>query len=785
MPNSPNKRRTQSTSFRIVISPGLANFHALSYVTLNNIDTLAFNIASHWKQRKHMHDLAPLIRDLAVILGVASLVTLLFQKIKQPVVLGYLIAGIIIGPYTPPHALVSDIPNIQILSELGVIFLMFSLGLDFSFHKLKRVGFSASVTGFIEVALMLALGLLIGLTIGWSFNDSIFLGAALAISSTTIIIKALEELKLTHKRFAELIFGILVVEDLLAILLLVGLSTVVLTHQLFSFAMGWAAIKLVLVVGSWFLVGYFLVPTILHRIMHYASEETLTVVSVALCLFLVCLAAYFHYSTALGAFIMGSILAETSLVHRIEQLVRPLRNIFAAVFFVSIGMLIDPKIIFANFTLVLLLAAITIIGKLITTGVGAFLTGQSVNTSLRIGFSMAQIGEFSFIIIGLGLALNAINHSLYPIIVAVSAITTFTTPYFIRLAGYISHQLDEHLPERMKYFLSSYTNWVYCAQTRSAEQPSYRKACVRLLINGIIVAIIFTLAEHLILPKVNEFLVRLSLNKALTWTCAIILSSPFIWGMLTSFKDSNGAYKNQPTRTSSFFVSSFITLVEIIILSITYFQTWLVASLLLVAAIIFFKLLSKKLEKSYQWFENRLVKNLREKSIRRTRYEELAPWDTHLVEVHVGAHSDLAGKTLQELQLRQRYGLNIVAIYRGAETLLAPRGEQFIQCFDKLIVLGNDDQIETLRTQAKKEEHSKLKEADLLASFTLKAIFLEADHPFVGKPINESKIREEIYGLVVGLERHGNRILNPHSTTALQNGDLLLVVGDAERLKNL
>ena len=732
-----------------------------------------------------MHELAPLIRDLAVILGVASLVTLLFQKIRQPVVLGYLIAGIIIGPYTPPHSLVSDTPNIQILSELGVIFLMFSLGLDFSFHKLKRVGFTASVTGFIEVALMLCLGLITGLAVGWSFNDSLFLGAALSISSTTIIIKALEELYLKHKRFAELIFGILVVEDLLAIVLLVGLSLVVHSHNFFSFALIWTAFKLILVVGSWFLIGYFLVPTFLRRIMEYASEETLTIVSVALCLFLVCLAAYFNYSSALGAFIMGSILAETLLVHRIEQLIRPIRNIFAAVFFVSVGMLIDPKVIFNNLPLVLLITTITITGKLLTTSLGAFLTGQSVNTSLRVGFSMAQIGEFSFIIVGLGIALKAIKPSLYPIIVAVSAITTFTTPYFIRLSGYISHQLDNRLSERTKYFLGSYAEMIYQAQARAKKQHSYRSAFARLLINGIIVAIVFILTQHLILPEMNSFFRQALISKTFSWGCALILSSPFIWGMLTSYKAFTGSNKKYATHAIFSFFSWFVNFTEISFFSVVYFHTWLVSSVLVIITVIFFVLLYKQLEKSYQWFEDRLLKNLQNKSLRQVRYEELAPWDTHLVEIHISSYSPFINQTLQQLQIRERYGINVVAIYRNSTALFAPRGEQSIFGFDKLIILGNDEQIEAFQQQAEKNISADVSEKDLLANFSLKAIFLEDNDSIVGKSIQDTKIRERVNGLVVGLERNGNRILNPDSTTILQQGDLLLIVGDEEKLENL
>ncbi|MFN7096034.1 MAG: cation:proton antiporter, partial [Gammaproteobacteria bacterium] len=490
-----------------------------------------------------MHQLAPLIQDLAVILGVAGIMTLICQRIHQPVVLGYLVAGIIIGPYTPPHALVSDMPNIQILSELGVIFLMFSLGLEFSFHKLTRVGFSASMTGFVEVVLMLLLGFAAGKILGWSYHDCIFLGAALAISSTTIIIKALDELGLVKKRFAEFVFGILIVEDLLAILLLVMLSTIVATQNIFSMEIASASIKLVLVVGGWFIVGYFLIPTFLRSIMQFANDETLLIVSVGLCLFLVTMAARFHYSTALGAFIMGSILAETPLVHRIERLIKPMRDIFAAVFFTSVGMLIDPHIIMTHWATVLLLTTVTIIGKLLTTSLGAFLSGQSVNTSLRAGFSMAQVGEFSFIIISLGLALGVVSQSLYPIIVAVSCITTFTTPYFIRLSGMLTTTLDNKLSEHTKYKLGSYSAMLFRSLSSSNQQSILRKILLRLFVNGILIAIIFMIVEKILLPEISVFITTSWVCISLSWCIALLLSSPFLWGMLFSYKLISSSYK--------------------------------------------------------------------------------------------------------------------------------------------------------------------------------------------------------------------------------------------------
>lgn len=726
----------------------------------------------------HAYALAPLIRDLAVILGIAGLVALIFQKIRQPIVLGYLIAGVIIGPYTPPYELISDIPSVKTLSELGVIFLMFSLGLEFSFHKLKRVGFSASATGLVEVILMLIIGFFTGLTIGWSFHDSLFLGAALSISSTTIIIKALEELNLKRRRFAELVFGVLIVEDLLAILLLVTLSTVVLTQKFFSIPMLWSAGKLVLVVGSWFLLGYFLVPTLVRRVAYYISEELLTILSIALCLFLACLAASFHYSAALGAFIMGSILAETSLVHRIEQLIEPVRNIFAAVFFVSVGMLIDPKIIFDHFGLVIFLTVITIMGKIITTSLGAFLTGQSVNTSLRAGFSMAQIGEFSFIIVGLGFSLGVINSSLYPIIVAVSAITTFATPYLIRYSATLEAAIEAKMPPPLKSFLDSYTAWIYHSQASAKDQISYHKTWSRLILNGLIVAIIFTLTQNFILPKIKEIAVPLFVTTSLAWLCALILSSPFIWAMLTSVQNVKFVRKKNPSRTLIYFFSFFVPLAEVSILSVAYFRNWFVSLFLIGVAIIFFVLLYKKLEQSYQWFENHLVNNLRVQSINQLRYEELAPWDRHLVEIRVNEHSPYIGCSLQQLQLREKYGINIVAIWRNGQVIFAPSNRQEIHAHDKLIVLGKDEQIEIFRRRAERVAEPENEDEDFLASFALQTIVLEKKHPAIDKTIREWKNEEKIGGLIVGLERHAERILNPKSDTILQEGDLLIIVGE-------
>jgi CPA2 family monovalent cation:H+ antiporter-2 len=383
-----------------------------------------------------------IIQDLAIILGAAALASILFQKIRQPVVLGYLLAGLFIGPHTPPFSFIEDEAGIRIWSELGVIFLMFSLGLEFSFKKLLSVGKSAALTGPFEAFFMLALGFGAGKILGLSSTDSIFLGAILAISSTTIIIKALEELGLKKEPSSQLIFGILVVEDLAGILILVALSTFAssggqgfsVTHLLIE------AAKLIGIVISWIAIGSWTLPRLTAWIGKHFGNEALILASLSLCLFLVSLSAYFHYSVALGAFVMGAILGESSVVHQIEDLLHPIRDVFAAVFFVSIGMLLNPADLRTHWKMILLVTALTIGGKFISTAIGTRITGQSQDNSLKAGLSLAQIGEFSFIIAGLGLDLGVMSRFLYPVAVATSVITTFTTPYLIRLANRLTRE---------------------------------------------------------------------------------------------------------------------------------------------------------------------------------------------------------------------------------------------------------------------------------------------------------------------------------------------------------
>ena len=414
-----------------------------------------------------MAHLPHLVTDLGIILAAAGITTVLFKMLKQPLVLGYIIAGLLVGPHLPLFPTIHEIENIQIWAEIGVIFLLFSLGLEFSFKKLVTVGGASSVMAFVEIVTMLLLGYMTGQLLGWSTMDSIFLGGILSISSTTIIVRAFNELGVKSQRFAGLVFGVLIVEDLVAILLLVLLSTLAVSQQFAGTEMLAAVLKLAFFLVVWFLAGIFLIPTLLKRLGRFMNDETLLIVSLALCLLMVILAAQVGFSPALGAFIMGSILAETTKAEKIEHLITPVRDLFGAIFFVSVGILINPAMIVEYAGPIALISAITVLGKVFSITGGGLLAGQGLRTSIQSGMSVTQIGEFSFIIATLGLTLNVTSEFLYPIAVAVSAITTFTTPYMIRLSEPLYRTVESALPEQWKVLLNRYSTGAHTINTTS------------------------------------------------------------------------------------------------------------------------------------------------------------------------------------------------------------------------------------------------------------------------------------------------------------------------------
>lgn len=729
-----------------------------------------------------MH-LAPLIHDLAVILAVAGLVTFLFQRIKQPVVLGYIVAGIIVGPHTPSAIFVYDVPNIKVWAELGVIFLMFSLGLEFSFRKLARVGASAGATAAFEIVFMLALGFSCGQLFGWSFIDSIFLGAMLSISSTTIIIKALDELGLKRKKFAQLIFGVLIVEDLAAILILVALSTLAASNTIDVSTLAFSAGKLLLVVASWFIAGYFVVPRIFRHVGKTGSDEMLTTTALGFCLLLVVFAVEMNYSVALGAFIMGSILAESAESHRIEELVRPLKDLFAAIFFVSVGMLMDPSELWKHKWPVFAITLVTIFGKVFSSAFGALATGQPLRTSVQVGFGLGQIGEFSFIIATLGLTLGVISDFLYSIAVAVSIITTFTTPYLIRVSGTVGGALERALPDRINDFLARYVAWSEERKASTGGSPEQYKRLLKWLLNGLLVTSIWVLIAEYGKGYVSSYFSNPLIVHAVAWAIAILASAPFVWAMLSAATMERRDPLASGGRT---FLMQVLTVVWIGTLSLAFFPARYVGFAVAAFAAIFFRGFYKRLDRSYQWFEKHFLSTFEdaEKSSREptAALQRLAPWDAHLLHMRVNPHSQIAGKCIFDIQLRKRYGLNIVAIQRGLQSIVSPLPSEQIFPNDELLVLGTDEQVEAAKPLIEEPHDGAMKQSNI-ADYELKRLHIWENSPLLGRSIRDSRIREDYSAMVVGIERRGRRIMNPDTDMVFEIDDVILIVGPSDKVE--
>jgi CPA2 family monovalent cation:H+ antiporter-2 len=675
---------------------------------------------------------------------------------------------------------------------LGVIFLMFHLGLEFSFRKLARLGTRVTFTGLMEVSLLVVTGFVGAKCLGWTSAQSLFLGAAISISSTTIILKALSELGLNKRHFAETIFGILVVEDLLAVLLLVLLSSFVTSrHGVGVGDLVLVLVKLVLVTGSWFLVGYFLIPRLVKSIGRVGNEELLTIAAVGLCFVLVSVGASFGYSPALGAFIMGSILAETREVSRIEPLMRPLRDLFAAVFFVSIGMLVDLKEFAAHSGAIVALSLLVIVGKLGALTLSGLAAGQTLPQALRVGLSMAQIGEFSLIIATLGAASKEVPSYFYPVVVATSIVTTFTTPYLTRLAGHVSTRLERGRSPQGAHGLEHYLRrWSPELDPRPAL---FARVFLSWLCCGIVVTFLFHVVDLVLFRArgVTAFL-EARLSHAGLWVlacfAALFLASPFVWAMFTLFrKRGRGLF---PSWT--FLLFRLLTVAWLLLLLAPWLKTPWSWAVVAGSSLIVYLLSYSRLERGYDWFESQFLatfEDLEESSSRESktieRVRKFLPWDAHLMRFKVHANARASGLTLSESKLRELHGFNIVAIRRGEQVVVSPEPGERILPFDEVLGIGTDAALENAREALELVDTHVGPTSAWLEAYELRKLKVGEESRLKGRSILDSGIRENYGGLVVGVERRGRRILNPPPHFAFARGDRVWVVGDSARLKDL
>ncbi len=751
-----------------------------------------------------MSHLPTLITDLAIILIAAGIMSLIFKVLKQPVVLGYIVAGIIAGPYITFIPTVTDTSNIQNWADIGVIFLLFALGLEFSFKKLAHVGITAAIATTTIVVFMMAVGFLTGLCFGWSHMNSIFLGGMLCMSSTMIIIKVFDDMGLRNQRFSSIVLGILIVEDLFAVLLMVLLSTLAVSKQFEGTEMLISIFKLLAFLLFWFVTGIFLIPTLLKQAKKYLNDELLLVVSLGLCFGMVILATKAGFSSALGAFVMGSILAETMDAERISHLVQPVKNLFGAIFFVSVGMMINIPIVGEYIVPITIISIVVIFGQIFFASSGILLAGQPLKVAMQAGFSLSQIGEFSFIIAGLGLSLGVIGDYLYPVIIAVSVITIFTTPYMIRLSDPTYRLIERKVPVSWhKYFNEKNTSGAHPVNQENTWKLLLKEMAKMVVIYMLIcVTIIFLYFQYL------EPLLKLHLNG--TWgnlvsTIVIItLLSPFMRAIMVKKNHSIEFEKlwsnNRSNRGPLIFTIIFRVLLcvgmIIFILEKTFHATWgIAASIALVILIIF--TFSKQLKKQSILIERRFKRNLNARQhyqelhapIKKGFVNHLLSRDLHLADFEVKQNYSIVGKTLRELNFRQRWGVNIVTIVRGDKRINIPGGDELILPLDHIIVLGTDRQMLVFQRyiEDKRTKYAQKKEEEQVAApqVSIEQIQIESGSTLIGKSIKTSSIRDKGDCLVVGIERDDTSVLNPDIDTEILERDIIWVVGEHDKIIQL
>nr|WP_129732525.1 cation:proton antiporter [Parabacteroides goldsteinii] len=746
-----------------------------------------------------MSQIPSLISDLAVILISAGLVTLLFKRLKQPVVLGYIVAGILAGPAIKEIPTVTDIESIRIWADIGVVFLLFALGLDFSFKKLMKVGGTAVIGAITVVIGMMTFGYITGLSLGWGHMNSLFLGGMLSMSSTTIIFKAFDDMGLRNQRFAGVVFGILVVEDLFAVLLMVLLSTLAVSKHVEGMELLDSVIKLGVFLLFCFVVGIYLIPSFLKRARTFLNDETLLIVSLGLCLGMVMIATKAGFSSALGAFVMGSILAETIDAEHIEHIVKPVKDLFGAIFFVSVGMLIDPVLLWEYKIPILILTIVVMVGQTLFGSFGVLLSGQTIKVAIQSGFSLAQIGEFAFIIASLGLTLGVTDNFLYPIVVAVSVITTFFTPYMIRMAEPAYKIAERTIPASWKSFLERYSSGSNTIRQKSAWNKLL-KALIRIVgtYTAVTLVLIFIWLQF-IAPFIISKLPGIR-GEVISLVLILILISPMLRAIM--MKKNHSVEYEQLWHDSKYNRGPLVSLIVLRIILCIGLVMLPVARLLnaaagiafaIAATVITLVILSKWLKKQSILMERHFFTNLtaremeneRNAPIKQRFASHLLERDLHLADFEVKQNSPSMGKTLKELNFRQKCNVNIVTIIRGDRRINIPGGNERLYPFDKLIVVGADDELNHFRQYIEERYKESLSNRQETKEVNMEQFFISEGSGLIGRTILESGIRDNSGCLVIGIERDAHSIKNPPPTTVFEQNDIVWIVGEHEKVVRL
>ena len=739
-----------------------------------------------------MAELNPLFRELALILVTAGVITVIFKWLKQPLVLGYIVAGFFIGPHFPWFPIIKGDENLTLWSEIGIVFLMFALGLEFSIKKLKKVGGTGAITAFTELALMFLIGNAVGRILGFSTMEGVFLGCMLSISSTTIIIKSFDDLKLKQQKFTSTVTGVLVVEDLIAVLLLVILGTLSVSKTFDGGQLGMKMLMLGFFLIVWFTFGIFLIPTFLRWMRRFMTEEILCIVAVGLCFGMVVLADAAGFSTALGAFVMGAILAETIEADVIHRVVTPIKNLFGAVFFVSVGMLVDPAVLAKYWLPVLVIALTVVLFKSLSATLGVVLSGRPLRTAMQSGFCFCQIGEFSFIIAGLGLSYGVIRGELYPIIVSVSIITTFVTPYMIK-AGLPAYEfLWPRLPLRWREGLERYASQSKSSEPGLSVRQFMKKQFSSIVIYGVISVALLLLSMLLLKPLLNKIFVT-SEGVPSIWgnlvglAVTISVMAPFLWALALKnlnrqkVKDLLEEYRYSQAVVVPVILLRYFLVILLLGIAIGRYIS-LAFGIILILAIFMFIVVrfSGKVNGFYKHIETRFLTNFNSRQAQ-TSFK-IPPSMEHqfsMERVSVTQFSKYVGVTLLESGFRQNYGVNVVSIERGERVIDLPPKETVVMPLDRLTVIGTEEQISRFRSDLEVEPSILIRDHSDNELNIYRYVVVDTG-PLVGKTLSHSDFQQRHHGMIIAIQRDTDYIVNPPASTVFQNGDIVWFVSPDE-----
>lgn len=729
-------------------------------------------------------DITGLIGDLAWILLLAAIVTLLFKRLKQPVVLGYILAGFLASPKFTYLPSISNLDNIEFWAQVGIVVLMFTLGLEFSFKKLLHSGASAIVTALIVITGMTLAGFGVGCLLHLNTINCIFLGGMISMSSTTIILKSLTDLGLRQQKFANLVLSVLIIEDLFAVLMLVLLSSLA-VGDVQGAELLMAIGKLLFFLILWFVVGVYILPSLLMSMRRLLNDESLLVVAMALCFSMAAFSVMSGFSLELGAFVMGSILAGTMMAERIEHVVKPVKDLFGSVFFISVGMMVDPLIIASYWWEILLLAAVVIIGMIIFGIIGMLATGQSLRVAVQSGFTLTQIGEFSYIIASLGMTLGVLQKSLYPIIVAVSVITIFTTPYFIKLSGPAYRLILRHLPKSLNFLIERYSKQTTdSSDTRRLWHDIISRYLWRILLYSAVMLAIILLADSYLFRFMDSWLGEEWGNTA-AYIVTLTALLPFLFAL--SFSSTKPDERMRLHSTASFYdvplVAMRIVRYLVTLFFIIYITTIAYGRLtgFIVGACVFAIVLAfagNRVLGRYRRMESRFMNNLNlRENIRSGRNNNLVD-DLHMAYITIGDSATFAGDKLLNSGLRSNYGVSIASVQRGQRLMPLPEGDMRIFPGDNIGVIGTDEQIQRLNDDLDKEENAYQASMLVNPQIELSSIKLADTSPIIGRPLSHLDIRNLYTAMIVKIMREEGEYIAPEPDTVLAPGDTIWIVGD-------